>query len=102
MNTLWSLTIDDYLEIYERAKKNGKQPGDSMEDEIIQYVKEKNIKPIGHTELTKKELIEKQGWKLIDETLNKRIRASDLLKKLPNQSFNELKDISQQLRGVKL
>lgn len=37
----WTITIDDYIEIYEMAKKNGKKAGDSMEEEFIEYFKSK-------------------------------------------------------------
>lgn len=57
MNYLWNPTIDDILEIIKRAKLNGKKEGDSMEEEFLQYMKEKNKQPIGATELTRNELI---------------------------------------------
>jgi len=53
MKSLWNLTIDDYFEIVNRAKANGKQVGDSMEEELIQYMKEKGQKPVANTELSK-------------------------------------------------
>jgi hypothetical protein len=55
MNKLWSLTIEDYLLIAERAKANGKKPGDSMQEELLQLMKERNQQPIGQTELTQEE-----------------------------------------------
>lgn len=57
MNSLWSLTIDEYLEICDIARENGVQPGESMEPYIMAYMQFKNKKPIGHTELTKEEYI---------------------------------------------
>lgn len=57
MNNIWSLKLDEYLEIVELAKKNGCQPGESMEKYVIEYMKERNRKPIGVTELTKEEMV---------------------------------------------
>ena len=47
MNEVWSLNIDEVLEIYEIARKNGKKSGDSIEKELKEYMKGKNRKPIG-------------------------------------------------------
>ena len=57
MNHLWKITLDDYLEICNMAKANGKKPGESMQQEFLEYMKQKNIKSIGATELTRKELM---------------------------------------------
>jgi len=56
MNYLWEITVDDYLKVCDMAKENGKKPGDSMQQEFLEYMEQKNIKSIGATELTKKEL----------------------------------------------
>lgn len=61
MNALWQITIDDYIEIIKRAKANGKCQGDSMEKEILSYMKEKNQKPFGHTELNQEEFLKEQA-----------------------------------------
>ena len=50
MNEVWNLSVDEVLEIYEIARKNGKKPGDSIEKELKQYMKEKNRKPLGETD----------------------------------------------------
>ena len=63
MNTIWSGSIDDYLEACDLAKSRGKQPGDSMEAEFIEIMQKKGIKPIGHTELNKEELIQEASSK---------------------------------------
>lgn len=55
MNDIWSLELDDMEEIYRRAKENGKKPGDSIQNEFIEYVQEKGIKPIGSTEMSVEE-----------------------------------------------
>jgi hypothetical protein len=57
MKFLWNITIDDYLEAVKRAQANGKKPGDSIEEEFLEIMKEKGIKHSGATELTKEELI---------------------------------------------
>jgi len=55
MNAIWSLTIDDYLEVVRRSKEAGLKEGDSMEEIFIAYMREKGQSPIGHTELTREE-----------------------------------------------
>jgi hypothetical protein len=57
MKSIWQITIEDYLNIVEMAQKNGKKSGESMEEEFLEYMKLKNKKSIGHTELNKEELI---------------------------------------------
>lgn len=48
----------------------------------------------------KQDLIRDQGWKLIDLSEDSRIHASDLLEKLPEGSYNSVKDVIQSLRGL--
>jgi len=57
MKAVWKITIQDYLNIIEIARNNNKKPGESMEKEFLAYMKEKNCKPMGHTELNKEELL---------------------------------------------
>ena len=45
------------MRLYRGAKAVGVQPGESMEKVIIDYMKEKKIKPSGVTELTMDELL---------------------------------------------
>lgn len=71
MRSIFEFTIDDYIEICERAKNNGVKTGESMEKEMFEYAKEKGIQPIGNTELNKDELIkeyESKGKKVLDMT----------------------------------
>jgi uncharacterized protein YecE (DUF72 family) len=42
---------------------------------------------------TKQELINKQGWKVIDLTKNQRVHASVLLEKLPDRRFGNIKEV---------
>ncbi len=51
-NSIYLLSIEDYLKIIELAKKNGKKAGDSMKDEFMEYLKTvKNIEKIGEIEM---------------------------------------------------
>ena len=43
-NLLWITDIDTMLEVYELAKKRGKKPGDSVEDEFLEIIKQKKDK----------------------------------------------------------
>jgi len=45
----------------------------------------------------KTELLNHQGWKIIDLTPRKRVHASDLLQKLPEKTYNTIHDIVQTL-----
>jgi uncharacterized protein YecE (DUF72 family) len=46
---------------------------------------------------TKTELLDNQGWKLIDLTPKERVHASDLLQKLPEKTYYRINDIVQSL-----
>lgn len=65
MNNIWSITLDEYLDEYldivELARKDGCKPGESMEKYVEEYMKEKNRKPTGMTELTKEEMVKEQA-----------------------------------------
>jgi len=63
MNYLWNITVEDYLEVVRRAKAKGKQPGENIEAEFIEYMKEKGQKPAGATELTHDELLKEYASK---------------------------------------
>jgi len=60
MNNIWAISIDDYVAIIERAKADGCQPGENMQKWMEEYFVEKNINPIGKTELTKEEFLKEQ------------------------------------------
>ena len=57
MNSMWSITIEDYEEVIRRAREAGLQPGDSMEAIFIEYMNEKGQKPFAHNEFNKEELL---------------------------------------------
>lgn len=74
MQEIWSISIDDYINIIDMAKANGKKPGDSMEEELRTYMNIKNQKPIGRTELNKEEFIKEcisKNKNLADLTVEK-------------------------------
>lgn len=79
MKYLWSATSEDYMEIVKMAQANGKKPGDSMQEEFLQYMKEKNRKPIGATELNREELLSEyasKGKNILDIRTNKEGKTS--------------------------
>lgn len=53
MKQLWSLTIDQYLEVVELAQKNGVKPGESMQKEFEIVAKKYNLIPLGQTDMDK-------------------------------------------------
>jgi hypothetical protein len=73
VNAIYSITIDEYLEIIEIAKKLNRKPGESIEDVFLAYMKIKGQKPIGNTELTKEEMLNEmvsKGNKILDVEVN--------------------------------
>jgi uncharacterized protein YecE (DUF72 family) len=48
---------------------------------------------------TKEQLIEHQGWKVIDLTSDRRIRLSDWLSKLPEKTYDNLEEVVQGLEA---
>ncbi len=46
---------------------------------------------------TKQELVKHQGWKIIDSTPEKRIRASEMLQKLPDKTFRKIGEVKDAL-----
>jgi uncharacterized protein YecE (DUF72 family) len=49
---------------------------------------------------TKTELIEHQGWKVIDLTEKKRVHLSDLLSKLPEGTYDSLETVVRELKAT--
>jgi uncharacterized protein YecE (DUF72 family) len=49
---------------------------------------------------SKHELIDDQGWKLIDLTKDERIKASELLDKIPDKTYESVEDVIQASKGV--
>ena len=77
MNNLWSISLEDYIDIMEEAiklgKKFGKKLGDNLEQEFFEIAKKKNKMPkhLGATELNEEELkkeYESKGLNILDLT----------------------------------
>jgi uncharacterized protein YecE (DUF72 family) len=50
--------------------------------------------------ISKSELIEDQGWKVIDLRLERRIHLSELLLKIPNKTYNSADEVAEALEEV--
>jgi uncharacterized protein YecE (DUF72 family) len=48
---------------------------------------------------SRKLLIKRQGWKVVDLTADKRVHLSNLLKKIPEKTYNNLDEVIQSLEG---
>ena len=48
---------------------------------------------------TKTRLIETQGWKVIDLTPSKRLHLSDVLSRIPDQTYNDIEELTQALKA---
>jgi len=48
----------------------------------------------------KQKLIDQQGWKLIDLTAEKRVHASELLKRLPEKTYNSISEVINTLKSI--
>jgi uncharacterized protein YecE (DUF72 family) len=49
--------------------------------------------------MSKSELIEKQGWKVIDLTVDKRVHLSELLAKIPEKTYNGIDEVADALEA---
>ena len=49
---------------------------------------------------TKQDLIHSQGWKILDLTKSERVRAGDLLEKLPEATYNNLGEVAHGLERM--
>lgn len=63
MQSLWKITVEDYLEIVKRCREAGLKAGDDMTPFFLQYMAEKNQKPIGANEFTHEELLDQLSEK---------------------------------------
>jgi hypothetical protein len=61
-------------------------------DSLAEVLREDAIFPS-----SKQQLINHQGWKVIDLTPSKRVHASDLLQRIPEKTYYGIKDITQAL-----
>ena len=53
-----------------------------------------------HFPSSKSKLIENQGWKVIDLTLDQRIHLSELLSKVPDKTYNSVDEVAEALEAV--
>lgn len=49
--------------------------------------------------ISKSELIEEQGWKVIDLTLDKRVHLAELLVNVPDKTYNSVDEIAKAIEG---
>ena len=50
--------------------------------------------------LSKSELVKKQGWKVIDLTVDRRVHLSELLLKIPEKTYNSIDEVAEVLEAV--
>jgi uncharacterized protein YecE (DUF72 family) len=50
--------------------------------------------------MSKPELIEKQGWKVVDLAIDKRVHLSELLAKIPEKTYNDIDEVAEELEAV--
>jgi hypothetical protein len=97
MNFLWSINADDYEEVVRRAKEAGLTPGDSMEAIFLEYMAEKNQKPISANEFTKDELLQQLAGKngnVLDIATDKEGKQSyKIVKKVEPTLDNDIPDV---------
>jgi len=49
---------------------------------------------------SKLELIDHQGWKVVDLTLGRRVHLSELLSRIPDKAYNDLDEVAQALEAI--
>jgi uncharacterized protein YecE (DUF72 family) len=49
--------------------------------------------------LSKSELIERQGWKVVDLNVDKRVHLSELLLKIPEKTYNDVDEVARALEA---
>jgi len=75
MRAIYSITIDEYLDVVKIAQKLGRKPGESIEDVFLAYMKIKGKKADGHTELSKEEFLNEMisnGNSILDMDVNEK------------------------------
>jgi uncharacterized protein YecE (DUF72 family) len=50
--------------------------------------------------MSKSELIEEQGWKVVDLSVEKRVHLSELLVKIPKKTYNDIDEVAEALETV--
>jgi len=77
-------------------REEGKFPqvtGSTGLDSLLEVLREDTRFPC-----SKSELIEAQGWKVIDLSVDRRVRAEAILKDLPEKVYESLRDVNETLR----
>ena len=49
---------------------------------------------------TRQQLLEHQGWKIIDLSKTRRVRASEVLSKLPEKAYSNIDQVLEALEGI--
>lgn len=80
------------LQIYLDSGKFPSLTGQVGLDSLTQVLKEDTVFPI-----TKARLVKAQGWKLFDSTTTKRVRAAEVLEKLPEKTYRDFSDLRASL-----
>ena len=83
------------LKIYLDSGKFPSLTGQVGLDSLCEVLREDTLFPI-----TKARLVKFQGWKLFDSTSAKRIRATEVLAKLPEKKYKDLGDLRESLGRV--
>jgi DUF1009 family protein len=97
MNSLWKVSIDDYLKVVEIAKELGRKPGESIEDVFLAYMEMKGMKPISANEFNKDELLQQLAEKngnVLDIATDKEGKQSyKIVKKVEPTLDNDIPDM---------
>lgn len=83
------------LKIYKQTGKFPKITRSTGLDSLQEVLKEDTVFPA-----TKQYLIQTQGWKLFDETETKRIHLAEYLDGLPDRTYENLRQVTDQLGSV--
>ena len=97
MNSIWKIEMEDYLNVVKICQELGMKPGDDMTPVFTAYMEQKGIKPIGHNEFSKDELLqqlaEKNGNVLDISTDKEGNQSCKIVKKVEPPLDNDLPDM---------
>jgi uncharacterized protein YecE (DUF72 family) len=83
------------FKIYKQSGRFPRVTGSTGPSSLTEVLREDAVFPT-----SKRELIRHQGWKLIDLTEEERVHASLILEKLPEKSYNNIKEVVRTLESV--
>ncbi len=83
------------LKIYKQTGKFPKITRSTGLSSLIEVLKEDAVFPA-----TKQDLIQRQGWKLFDETETKRVHLAQYLDGLPDRTYENLRQVTDKLASV--